>query len=89
MSSRTPFVVAWAGAAPNNSVTQPEGVMVRLVVKTTWSPTAALTVLHQSRSTARTGASTAMFCNIMKYECVANNEIDKNHLAENYYSEVA
>ena len=40
MSSPTPFVVGLARAAPTNTQTRPGGVWVRLVVKTTWSPTA-------------------------------------------------
>ena len=62
MSSPTPFVVGWVRAAPTNTQTGPGGVWVRLVVKTTWSPTAGLTALHQSRGTARTCASTVLLC---------------------------
>ena len=58
MSSPTPFVVGGARAAPPNTQTRPGGVWVRLVVKTTCSPTAGFTALHQSRGTARTCAST-------------------------------
>ena len=50
--------VGTARFAPTIPQTRSGGVWVRFVVKTTWSPTAALTALHQSRSTARTGAST-------------------------------
>ena len=56
--SPTPFVVGLARAAPTNTQTRPGGVWVRLVVKTTWSPTAGFTALYQSRGTARTFAST-------------------------------
>ena len=60
MSSPTPFVVGLARAAPTNTQNRPGGVWVRLVVKTTWSPTAGFTALHQSRGTARTCASTTV-----------------------------
>ena len=58
MSSPTLFFVGTARSTPTIPQTRPRGVWVRLVVKTTWSPTACLTALHQSRSTARICAYT-------------------------------